>query len=348
MHKSVTQLETNLADALTHGGRLIEARQRWPDAPAPFIDLSTGVNPTAYPFRPPPQSTFARLPEPEEERTLRTAAAAAYGIADPAMVVPAPGSQALIRLLPRLYPPGTVSVLGPTYAEHAAAWADAGHRVEPAVLGEGAAWAAVVCNPNNPDGRRLPLDDLLGLAARVKLLVVDEAFADFDGPSLAPRLPVDGVIVLRSFGKPYGLAGLRLGFALAAPATAAALRAALGPWPVSGPAIAIGRQALGDAAWRVAMASRLGSDAERLDAMLTAAGLRIVGGTRLFRLAESDRAQAVAEALGRAGILVRRFVENPRLLRFGLPGQEHEWRRLAIALGPHPAPFPEGKAERSA
>src|SRR5262249_45253280 len=150
----------------------------------------------------------------------------------------------------------------------------------------GALDVAIVVNPNNPDGRIIPHDDLLilheRLAARGGVLIVDEAFADLDPEqSLAPALPLSGAVVLRSFGKTYGLAGLRLGFALASPDIAQPLRAALGPWPVSGPAIAIGARALGDSHWLKATRGHLGKDTTRLDALLLAAGWRIIGGTRL-------------------------------------------------------------------
>ncbi len=330
-----------MADALHHGGRLAEARRRFPGAPEPFVDLSTGINPVPFPFQPPPLAAFARLPEPEDDQALREAAAHAYGVGDPAMVVAAPGTQILINLLPRLRPLARAAVLGPTYAEHAACWSAAGSQVfEVSRLSDlGSAPGAILCNPNNPDGRLIPPGDLLPLAGRLAagggLLVVDEAFADFAGPaaSVGQYLPFDGVIALRSFGKAYGLAGLRLGFALASPALAEELRSALGPWAVSGPAIAIARQAFASPTWLEAAAARLEHDVRRLDSMLTSAGLRIVGGTSLFRLAETRRALDVFEALGRAGILVRRFSGAGHRLRFGLAGQDGHWERLETALG---------------
>lgn len=284
-----------------------------------------------------PPEAWTRLPEPEAEQALREAAARAYGAPDPAMVAAAPGTQALIGLLPRLFPARRVRVLGPTYAEHAAAWAGAGATVEEAERLEELAGAevAVLVHPNNPDGRRHDPAALLALAGQVGRLVVDEAFADLEdgAPSLAPCLPRPGLVLLRSFGKTYGLAGLRLGFALADPGTALAIRGALGPWAVSGPALAAGRQALADAAWREAAAARLSRDAARLDALLDAAGLRVLAGTRLFRLAEGD-APGWFDRLGRAGILVRRFPARPRWLRFGLPGGAAAWERLEAVLRP--------------
>ena len=164
--------------------------------------------------------------------------------------------------------------------------------------------------------------------------MVDEAFADLEpaGSSLAPFLPHPAIVILRSFGKTYGLAGVRLGFALASPSRATEIRTALGPWAVSGPALAIGTQALADAEWLQATSRRLHEDAARLDSVLLAAGLRPLGGTTLFRLAETQAAPGIFHRLGQAGILVRRFQDHPHWLRFGLPGNETEWSRLREAL----------------
>ena len=214
---------------------------------------------------------------------------------------------------------------GLTYAEHAAAWAASGAEITDA------APALVLCNPNNPDGAR---HDPAFLAAHThRLLVVDEAFADFEpGLSLAPFLPLPRTIVLRSFGKAYGLAGLRLGFALASPAAAQMIRAALGTWPISGPAIAIGLQALRDPAWLHASMVSARHAAARLDSVLQSGGLRIVGGTSLFRLAETPHAARMVEALAQAGILVRSFPAAPHWIRVGLPGNDTAWSRLSAAL----------------
>lgn len=324
---------TDTGVAIAHGGGLITARRRFPDAPAPWIDLSTGINPEPYPVPQLPPDAYRRLPEPEDIRTLEAVAAQAYGAADPAMVVAAPGTQVLISLLPHVLRHDRVAVLGPTYAEHAAAWAAAGAVVSavPDVAGLRSPGVVVLCNPNNPDGRRVPNATLVALAAQVGLLVVDEAFADLEGPGLAATLPANAV-VLRSFGKTYGLAGLRLGFAVAAPNVAACIRRALGPWAVSGAAIAIGTTALANRMWIASVRKRLDTDAARLDAILEDAGLRVIGGTRLFRLTEAPDAAAMFERLGRAGILVRRFDDQPTWLRFGIP--PGEWARIAAALSP--------------
>jgi cobalamin biosynthetic protein CobC len=320
-----------MARPIAHGGGLIAASRLWPQVPEPWIDLSTGINPIAYPLPPLPPEAFTRLPEPEQVAALEAIAATAYGAPDPSMVVAAPGTQSLIHLLPRLIPARRVAVIGPTYAEHAAAWALAGCAVSTvATLAQARdADVVVLCNPNNPDGRQHHSSALTAVRG---LLVVDEAFADLDGTSLVPSLPPPGAVVFRSFGKTYGLAGIRLGFAITAPGLAGRLREALGPWAVSGPALHIGTRALADAAWRETAAERLAEDACRLDALLTASGCAVLGGTRLFRLAAREDAAALADRLGRAGILVRRFQDRPTWLRFGIPPDDAAWRRLGTAL----------------
>ncbi len=319
-----------------HGGDLAAATARF-GAPADgWVDLSTGINPWPYPA-PIDPAHLARLPDGAQLAALADAAATAYGMAAADCIVSAPGTQALIQMLPRLRPPGRVAVVSPTYGEHAPAWRLAGHDVaEIASPGEAAdADVVVVTRPNNPDGALADADELRALAARLAarggVLVLDEAFADTrDAPSLAAGAP--GIVALRSFGKFYGLPGLRLGFALAAPETAAAIGAALGPWQVSTIAAEIGRKALADLSWQDETRKRLAAAAARLDAVLSAAGLDLVVGTSLFRLAVAPDGYRAFEALGRAGIYVRHFPDNPAWLRFGLPPDDAGFDRLEAAL----------------
>ena len=208
-----------------HGGELSFLRQRYPDAPEPLVDLSTGINPFPYPVPPIPETAYTRLPEAVHIRTLKKAAAAAYGARDADLVAVAPGTQILISSLPRLFPARRVAIRSPTYGEFAPVWDAAGANVVEGagteVLEEGD--VAILCNPNNPDGRGLDPERVLELQARRAraggCLIVDEAFAEFSeaNRSVVPALPRQGLIVLRSFGKAYGLAGLRLGFLIAEP-----------------------------------------------------------------------------------------------------------------------------------
>nr|WP_029029178.1 threonine-phosphate decarboxylase CobD [Salinarimonas rosea] len=325
-----------------HGGDLGEARRLFPHAPAPWIDLSTGINPIAYPLPTLPASAFARLPEPADHAALEATAARAYGVADPARVVAAPGTQALISLLPFVAPAREVAIVAPTYGEHARAWMAAGARVLTVAAPEEAEGCEVLVlvNPNNPDGRTWTGAALRALAAdltgREGLLVVDEAFADLEPvESLALDVPPNA-IVLRSFGKTWGLAGVRLGFAVARGPLSERLRAALGPWSVSGPALAIGRAALDDAAWLAEARRARAADAARVDALLAPLADGPVCGTRLFRTIVSDDAPELFRRLGEAGIWVRRFQDDPRRLRLGLPADAQAWARLAAALGAAP------------
>ena len=322
-------------DGIWHGGDLATARALFPEAPQPWADLSTGINPIPYPLPVLPLSLWTRLPGADDEAALIAAARKAYRVPAHADIVAAPGTQILIELLPRLASAGPVAILGPTYAEHGHAWRKAGFVVDEGAEPADAAATIVVVNPNNPDGRLWARAELASLAARCVrrrgLLVIDEAFVDFTPEiSIVPELPA-GAIVLRSFGKTYGLAGLRLGFAIGAPEPLAKLKAALGPWSVAGPALHVGAMALSDAGWLAATGEERARDAARLDALLAPHG-RIVGGTSLFRLLETPQAAALFSRLGRHGIYVRCFQNAPDRLRFGLPGDEASWSRLQTAL----------------
>jgi len=327
-----------------HGGRLAQARQSFPRAAEPWIDLSTGINPAPYPANPATTGARARLPDPEETSALETAAERAFGLG-PDTVLATPGAEAAIRLLASCLSVRQVAILEPTYGGHGAAWRAAGASVigiEHRGLRDAAdrCDAVIVVNPNNPDGAILPgeaLADLAGrLAARGGWLIVDEAFIEAStAPGVAswvgPDWAAQRVIALRSFGKIYGLPGLRLGFVTAHRDVIARLRLRLGEWPVSADAIAAGRQAYADERWMDDTRQRLAREAGRLDALLVRSGMEIVGGTSLFRLAAADDARSRFVRLAEAGILTRPFDYEPRWLRFGLPPDEH-WPRLETAL----------------
>lgn len=323
-----------------HGGSLGRAAALFPHAPLPWIDLSTGINPHSYPLFDLPATALSRLPEPVRARELAAIAAGLYGAPSATNIVPAPGTQILLPRVAASVKPGRALVLGPTYAEHARACAIAGHTVAEvrdfdALFGAG---IAVVVNPNNPDGRVVSRQNLLELADKMRakggLLVVDEAFMDV-GPA-DERVDGDvgrgGLVVLRSFGKFFGLAGVRLGFAIADEPLAAGLDAELGPWAVAGPALEYGIKALADADWQRAMRDRLDAAAARLDTLFARFGAPVSGGTSLFRFLNLPDAADLFAALGNKGILVRNFTWDETALRVGLPASEAEWLRLEQAL----------------
>jgi len=322
-----------------HGGNLARAEMLFPLAPRPFVDLSTGINPHAYPLFDLPASALTRLPEPSRIAELCAFAAHNYG-AKTDEIVAAPGTQILLPLVAELCAPGTAAILGPTYQEHARAAVVAGHAVREVRSFDALAEAdlAVVVNPNNPDGRTISRRHLLALAAQMHaksgLLVVDEAFMDV-GPraeSVSNAAGQGGLIVLRSFGKFFGLAGARLGFAIAAPAIAARLNARLGPWAVAGPALEYGLRAYADKTWQESMRLQLAQEAQRLDSCFSRAGIAVTGGTSLFRHIAIHNAASLHRHLGEQGVLLRAFSDRPRELRCGLPGDESEWQRLEEAL----------------
>jgi cobalamin biosynthesis protein CobC len=326
---------------MRHGGDLTEAIARHGGAPDDWLDLSTGINPRPWPILARlPVGVWQRLPSRADEDALMAAARKAYRIPDGADVAAAAGTQILIQWLPYLAAPGQVAVVGPTYGEHAAGWTKAGRDVIAVTdLGEvpESAVHIVVVNPNNPDGRITGRATLIRAAARLKdrggWLVLDEAFADVDPEISAVAMCTDlPVVILRSFGKFYGLAGLRLGFAIGTPDVIGRIAAALGPWPCSGPALHIGTAALRDQPWadrtRVVLAEKAG----KLDEVLVKGGFTIVGGTSLFRLAAHPDALKLHGALARQHIWCRSFDRAGDLLRFGLPPGDAGLDRLAAAL----------------
>lgn len=336
------------ADGRDHGGDLAGAVERFRGERfggarfgggiADWLDLSTGVNRRPWPGEGEPVVSAAALralPGRELFARVEAAARAAWSVHPAAAILPTAGAQAAIQFVPRLRKPGRVAVVSPTYNEHAAAFAAEGWSVEPVAAPDAlrGADAGVVVNPNNPDGRHWSPEALDALSAEVGLLIVDESFGDpLPALSLLPRAPREGRVILRSFGKFHGLAGLRLGFAIGAPADIARLRAMAGPWAVSGPALEIGAEALSDRACARAMTAQLDADAARLDALAAGAGWRLVGGTPLFRTYGTPDAGAAQARLAAARIWSRIFPWSPDWLRLGMPGPEPEWARLAAAL----------------
>ena len=327
-----------MAEPIRHGGNLREAARRYGIALDDWLDLSTGINPRAYPVPPVPTDAWRRLPEDMDG--LTELAARHYGAPG---ALPVAGSQAAIRVLPGLLKPGLAAVASLTYGEYAPAFERAGHRimtldVASAALADGVDHV-IVANPNNPTTERIGRDVLLGwheqLAARGGTLIVDEAFADAYGDasmSLASESGREGLVVLRSVGKFYGLAGVRTGFVLAAAPLRDALSEALGAWTVSGPARHAVQAAFNDLSWQAQTRATLARDSAKLAALIRSQGFD-PRATPLFVWFETGKAAMLQHALGTRGIWTRLF-EHSALpsLRIGLTGSEEEWARFAGAF----------------
>lgn len=323
---------------LEHGGNLREAAARYGRPIEEWLDLSTGLNPNPYPVPALPAKVWHRLPE--EDPALLAAAQAYYGA--PHMLAVA-GTQEAIQTLPRWRSRSRVVVSAPSYAEHAHCWRQAGHAVREVPflslaqnVDEAEAEVMVICNPNNPTGASVAPELLLTwadrLASRGGCLIVDEAFGD-----VTPHLSVarwsdrPGLIVLRSLGKFFGLAGLRLGFVAAEPAVLSRMAEWIGPWSVSTPAQVIGRAALEDHAWQADARAHLQLDGARLLSLLAGAGIHAAG-THLYRWWPEVQPEAFHVHMAERGIWVRLFPDKGRGIRIGLPPDEAGWQRLQEAL----------------
>jgi cobalamin biosynthetic protein CobC len=315
-----------------HGGDLALATRLYGKPAGGWLDLSTGINPFAYPLPPAAEADYRRLPDLDALEALVSAARDAYGVPTGSDILALPGTEIAIRLLPTVLDGNHAAIVTPTYGGHARAWPEAATVPSIGAIPDDA--IAIVVNPNNPDGRVIAPDELTRLAARVKWLVVDEAFADVaPEASVVPTLARGNTIVLRSFGKFYGLAGLRLGFVIASPVVVPLLDARLGDWPVSGPAIAIGTAALRDARWRDATRARLRDETLATRTVLSGNGFAIVGGTDLFTLVAHDEAHRLYEGLARQGIWTRAFAANPNWLRIGVTDAAGRARFAAALSG---------------
>jgi cobalamin biosynthetic protein CobC len=305
-----------------HGGGLDAAIGRYGGDRASWLDLSTGINPMPYPMPTLPADAWTALPDQAAFDRLYDLARSFWNVPKEAAVIGATGASAIIAALPRVIAPGEVCIPGPTYNEHGAAF-----RAAEWSLGQDPSHAIVAVHPNNPDGRLWQAD-----ALEAPFVIIDESFCDIaPEQSLIHLANRPGTVVLKSFGKFWGLAGLRLGFAIGDPAMIAKLTDLLGPWQISGPALSIGAEALADPQWADATRARLQSDASRLDGLITASGAELLGGTTLFRLYKVKDAKAARDHLAQHHIWSRVFPYAPDWLRLGLPAPDR-WAQLEAAF----------------
>jgi len=326
--------------AILHGGRLDEAVGQFGGDKSRWMDLSTGVNPHPYPIPELSNSVWTDLPDQDAVVQARLAARNCYGIDVAAGVSLAPGSQMHIQMLPLLFKPQPVAIVGFTYQEHGVCWQRAGHEVymtDGLDSAEATARIVIVVNPNNPDGRVFSSQELVLLARRLAakggLLVVDESFADVVPEcSVADEVGRDGLFVMRSLGKFYGLAGLRFGVGLTTTVLASRMDEKLGPWAVSGPALAVASDALSNKNWQKQNLAKLTKAQANLETILKKHGITILGGTALFTLVQHNESEQLWNHLASKRILTRPFPGKPDWLRLGLPKGQPQMSRLDKAL----------------
>lgn len=309
-----------------HGGGLDQAIQEFGGTRDNWLDLSTGINPIAYPIRDIPSHFWQALPDSSAQNNLIATARDFWAINEELAILPSSGVSQLICMLPKLAPSSGVHITKPTYNEHEASFLNSGWHLATH------ADAQVFVHPNNPDGRLF--DEAEIEYTKNKLTVIDESFCDVTPEnSLSYLAKNDGVIVLKGLGKFWGLAGLRLGFAIAKPETIQQLQSLIGPWAISGPAQFVGAQALQDKNWAQETRQRLAQDSAKLDALMNSIGIPAIGGTDLFRLYETSNAETMQAKLATKMVWSRRFPYSKTWLRLGLPGSQDEWRQLSFALG---------------
>ncbi|NOQ63305.1 MAG: threonine-phosphate decarboxylase [Methyloprofundus sp.] len=321
---------------LKHGGRLLEAAKHYQIPLAEWADLSTGINPNGYPIPEIPAALWQRLPEDQDELI---AAAQAYYACDSLLAVA--GSQAAIQSLPLLRKKSVVGFVTPSYAEHVYSWEKAGHTVinmsaEQIDAQIGQLDCLVLVNPNNPSAETFTQKQCLrwleNLRQREGWLIVDEAFIDCRPElSLSQLQPLEGLIILRSIGKFFGLAGLRAGFVLAEAGILQALNEHLGPWPLSNPSRFVCIQALQDKAWQIETRQQLQQQSQRLKYLLTQYHLKPTGSDPLFQWVQTERADSIHQQLAEQGVFTRLFKPSSSL-RFGLAADESQWLHLEAAL----------------
>ncbi|PVZ67761.1 threonine-phosphate decarboxylase CobD [Pelagibaculum spongiae] len=340
---------------LQHGGGLIAAAEKFQIPVTDWLDLSTGVNPDCYPAQNISFEAWNRLPQTNDG--LEQAAANYYQCQH---LLPVAGSQAAIMALPQLRlaninltvnlssphgfdSQGQIKILLPElgYKEHFKAWFNAGFSIElyqqtPTQQQIDAADVLLVINPNNPAGWCYSTEQLMEwhqqLAQKGGWLIVDEAFIDTaPDQSIAAQTGQQGLIVLRSLGKFFGLAGARVGFVLGCPGLLTALESYLGPWSISGPAREVATQALSDQNWQQQNRQKLIALGEQLQQLLQQYFSCEIHGPDLFKTVVINNASELHLALCQQGILTR-LTDEQHALRFGLPANIEQFDRLANAL----------------
>ncbi|MFT6098855.1 MAG: cobalamin biosynthetic protein CobC [Arenicella sp.] len=335
-----------------HGGDLENAITRYGGAVHEWLDLSTGISPWNYPIPQFESSTWRTLPSPE---TQLIAAASAYYRCLVCDIAVTPGSQLAIRLIPQLLNTAlgkkmhavAIPLIG--YQEHANSWQLANHKVIryrnfdelDTLVSDNLVSDVVVINPNNPSAERLSAAGLEKISSMLSgLLIVDEAFSDLEvdynqHSSLKPLHHNDNVIVLKSIGKFFGLAGARVGFAVGTHPIVHQLQTLLSPWSVAGPSMEVATLALNDRQWQRSQIKRIKLHAEQQRLAMAVIkqnepNCRIMDQSLFFSVfGENDRIVGLHEHLARMKIWAR--LGDPYVDPFVDHSEQLNWLRLSLA-----------------
>lgn len=310
---------------LNHGGNLDHHISLYGGLKSNWIDLSTGINQSSYPIPDIPKSIWEKLPDKSQVEEFERSARKFWKVPNNAEIICASGTSMIISALPGIFEKGNVDIHEPSYNEYEAAFTRNGWNIGNRDLN-----ARILINPNNPDGKIWHSDKILNNG---KLTIIDESFCDLTPRnSLITHSNTPGVIILKSFGKFWGLAGLRFGCAIGLPETLKDLKDMLGPWPASGPALLIANNALANDSWAENTIKRLDNDMRSLDSILTQNGLKVIGGTSLFRLIFAPNASKLKNDLCKNKILTRTFSYSKHYLRIGIPSRDAHWKRVDDAF----------------
>jgi len=317
---------------IQHGGDIDLAIKKYGGKREDWVDLSTGINGTSYPWQESINVELRNLPSNKILMNLEKAAARAYKIAESADTAAVSGAQQIINLLPIcLKSCNSVTILGPTYSEYEKAFKSSGIKTQTVseVSKLSSSDIAIIVNPNNPTGKVIADEMLEDLSKKVRILIIDESFKMF---STRRTLNFSNIIQINSLGKFFGLAGIRLGFVSGPSDFIKAVKEMLGPWPVSSLAAEIGIVALNDRVWISEMEKLLVTESNALHEACNSRNWELVGRTSLFHTYATSSCLEVEKQFAAHGIWVRTFDYSETWVRLGIPTSENQWERVKQAL----------------
>ena len=317
---------------IEHGGNLDKAISFYGGKESEWIDLSTGINPNSYPIPKLSISDWRSLPTKTEIKDLESIIKSKQKISSEIIMVP--GAQMAINFLPFLLKgEGTeVRILTPTYNEYNYCFTNTGFKVNSCQKFNQLfnSDIAIIVNPNNPDGKIYEINELFELSKSVKILIVDESFIDsVECDSIVNQLneDVSNIIVIRSFGKFFGLAGLRLGYVFSGKEIIRKFKRFFGPWQISKMSVKIATIAFSDDVWIKKTKNNLNEKANAIDNLMKKINWKITGGTNLFRLYSTSNSDLAQKLLAEKFIWSRKFSYSKKWIRLGIPN-ERDFKKL--------------------